>query len=134
MRPLRVRFTLRSMMVAMAVLTLICSIAERRLRFQRLAEYHLARSSADIVCCVVLLTDDGKQTSLVKGGTGAPTTLARAAGTGRSTRSPREPPASPGRSWRPIRQGRNESLRAHPVISMLARTAGACDDARTKHG
>jgi hypothetical protein len=67
------------MMVAIAVLTLICSIAERRLRFQRLAEYHLARSSADIVCCVVLVTDDGKKTALVEGGTGVPTTLARAA-------------------------------------------------------
>jgi hypothetical protein len=67
------------MMLVMAVLALGCWAGERRLRFQRLAEYHFLRSSADIICCVVLVTDDGKETSLVEGGTGAPTTLARAA-------------------------------------------------------
>jgi hypothetical protein len=66
-------------MVAMALLTLVCSIAERRLRFQRLAEYHLARSTADIVCCVVLLTDNGKPSSLIEGSNGVPTTLVRVA-------------------------------------------------------
>jgi hypothetical protein len=78
MRLPSVKLTLRSMMVAMAMLALVCWVAERRLRFQGLAEYHFLRSSADIVCCVVLVTDDGKATSLVEGGTGAPTTLARA--------------------------------------------------------
>ena len=73
-----VRLTLRSMMVVIAVLAAVCWVAERRLRFQCLAEYHFLRSSADIVCCVVLVTDDGKETALVEGGTGKPTTLARA--------------------------------------------------------
>jgi hypothetical protein len=65
------------MMVAMAVLTPVCWVAERKLRFQRLAEYHFLRSEADIICCVMLVTDDGKKTSLVEAGTGTPTTFAR---------------------------------------------------------
>jgi hypothetical protein len=74
----RLRFTLRSTMVAMAVLTPFCWVAERKLRFQRMAEYHFLRSQADIICCATLVTDDGKQTILVEAGTGAPTTMARA--------------------------------------------------------
>jgi hypothetical protein len=65
-------------MVALALLAPIFWVAERRDRFQRLAEYHCARSSADIICCVQLVTDDGQKTNLVEGGTGLPTTLARA--------------------------------------------------------
>jgi hypothetical protein len=64
-------------MVAMAVLTPVCWFAERKLRFQRLAEYHSLRTEADIICCVMLVTDDGRQTALVESATGAPTTLAR---------------------------------------------------------
>jgi hypothetical protein len=78
MRLPRAKLTLRSMMVVMAMLAVVFWVAERRLRFQRLAEYHFLRSSADIVCCVVLLTDDGKETNLVEGGTGRPTTSDRA--------------------------------------------------------
>jgi hypothetical protein len=78
MRLPRAKLTLRSMMVVMAVMAAVCWVVERRLRFQHLAEYHFLRSSADIVCCVVLLTDDGKETTLVEGGTGSPTTSARA--------------------------------------------------------
>ena len=77
MRLSRVRFTLRLMMVAIAVLTPPCWFAERKLRFQGLAEYHSLRSEADIICCVTLVTDDGKQTALVESATGTPTTLAR---------------------------------------------------------
>src|SRR5262249_55578805 len=77
MRLPRVRFTLRSMMVAMAVLAAVLWVAERKLRFRRLAEYHSLRSEADIICCVMLVTDDGKQTSLVESATGTPTTLTR---------------------------------------------------------
>jgi hypothetical protein len=68
----RAKLTLRSMMVVMAA---GCWVAERRLRFQRLTEYHFLRSCADTVCCVVLVTDDGKETGLVEGGTGMPTTF-----------------------------------------------------------
>src|SRR4051794_6813888 len=78
MRLPRSRLTLRSMMVVMAVLAAVFWVVERGLRFQHLAEYHSLRSSADIVCCVVLMTDDGKETVLVEGGTGTPTTAARA--------------------------------------------------------
>jgi hypothetical protein len=78
MRLHRAKLTLRSMMVVVAVLAAGCWVAERRLRFQRLSEYHFLRSSADVVCCVVLMSDDGKETALVEGGTGTPTTLARA--------------------------------------------------------
>jgi hypothetical protein len=78
MRLPRAKLTLRSMMVMMAVLAAVCSVVERRLRFQHLAEHHFLRSSADIVCCAVLMTDDGKKTALVEGGTGTPTTSARA--------------------------------------------------------
>jgi len=78
MRLHRTKLTLRSMMVVMAVLAAVCWVVERWLRFQRLAEYHFLRSSADIVCCVVLVTDDGKEAALVEGGTGNATTLARA--------------------------------------------------------
>ena len=38
MRLHRAKLTLRSMMVVMAVLADVCWVAERRLRFQRLAE------------------------------------------------------------------------------------------------
>lgn len=76
MRLPRVRFTVRAMMVAMAVLPPVCWVAERALRFRRLAEYHSLRSSADIVSGA-LRTDGGKATYLVEGGTGAPTTPAR---------------------------------------------------------
>jgi hypothetical protein len=77
MRLPRVKLTLRSMMVAMAVLAAVLWVAERRLRFQRLAEYHSLRSEADIICCVMLVTDSGEQTALVESATGTPTTLAR---------------------------------------------------------
>ena len=76
-QPSSLRFTLRSMMVAMAVLTPCWWIAVRKLRFQRLAEYHFLRSEADIICCVMLVTDDGKPTALVESATGTPTTLTR---------------------------------------------------------
>ena len=76
MRLSRVRFTLRLMMVAIAVLTPPCWFVERKRRFQGLAEYHSLRSEADIICCVTLVTDDGKQTALVESATGTPTTLA----------------------------------------------------------
>src|SRR4051794_40968276 len=77
MRRPRVKLTLRSLMVAMAVLALAFWVAERRLRFQRLAEYHSLRSEADIICCVMLVTDDGKPPALVESATGTPTPLAR---------------------------------------------------------
>ncbi len=78
MRLPRVRCTLRSMMVAVAVLAAVCWVAERKLRFQRLTEYHFLRSQADIICCVMLVTDDGKKTSLIEAGTGTPTMSGRA--------------------------------------------------------
>src|SRR5262245_40703053 len=77
MRLPRVRLTIQSMMVAIAVLAAVLWIAERRLRFQRLAEYHSLRSDADVICRVTLVTDNGEQTSLVESATGTPTTLAR---------------------------------------------------------
>jgi hypothetical protein len=77
MRLPRVRLTLRWMMVAMAVQAAVLWVAEREVRFRRLAEYHSLRSEADIICCVMLVTDDGQQTSLVESATGTPTTLPR---------------------------------------------------------
>ena len=47
MRLPRVRFTLRSMMVAMALLTPVCWFVERKLRFQRLVEYHYLEDERD---------------------------------------------------------------------------------------
>ena len=64
MRLSRVRLTVRSAMVAVALLAPAFWAAERRTRFQRLAGDHFLRSSADVVCCVVRVTDDGKETSL----------------------------------------------------------------------
>ncbi len=77
MRLPRVKLTLRSMMVAMAVPEAVLWIAERKLRFQHLVEYHSSRSEADIVCCVTLVTVGGEQTALVESATGTPTTHAR---------------------------------------------------------
>src|SRR5438270_8306845 len=77
MRIPRPRFTVRRLMVVVAVLAAVCCFAERKLRFQHLAEYHSLRSEADIICCVMLVTDDGKQTALVESATGTPTTLGR---------------------------------------------------------
>jgi len=77
MRLRRAKLTLRSMMLVTAVLATVCWVAERRLRFQRLAEYHFRRSSFDIGWCVPLVTEDGEATSLIELGTGAPTTFAR---------------------------------------------------------
>ena len=61
MRLPRVRFTLRSMMVAMAVLGIVLWVTEVT-SFQHLAQYHSLWSEADIICCDMLVTDDGKQT------------------------------------------------------------------------
>jgi hypothetical protein len=67
------------MMVATAVLTPVCWVAERRLQFQLRAEYHRLESSTDIICCVMMDPYDGKPTPLIDPATGMPTTPARRA-------------------------------------------------------
>ena len=44
MRPPRFRSTIRVMMVAVAIAAVPLAVAERRLRFTRLADYHAGRS------------------------------------------------------------------------------------------
>jgi hypothetical protein len=70
------RMTTRRWMLGVAAVALACGVAGRVLRFRRLAEYHLARSSADVVSDM-LTTHDGTPTFIVETGTGAPTTPAR---------------------------------------------------------
>jgi hypothetical protein len=99
MRLPKARFTLRSMMVAMAVLACVCWFAERKLRFQRLAEYHALRSEADVIGCVTLMTDNGEPTFLVESATGTPTTPAR-------------------RDWHRVRREKYEKAARSPWLSV----------------
>jgi hypothetical protein len=76
-----VRFTVRRMMAAVAVLALFFGILEREFRFQRLAEYHFLRAFPSIGADDhggMLVTSDGEKTVWVEAATGTPITRARA--------------------------------------------------------
>jgi hypothetical protein len=78
MRSPRVRFTVRWMMVAVAVLAVLFSVAERHFRFQRLGDYHFRKQFVDVGCFGMMVTRDGEKTVWVEASTATPITLAEA--------------------------------------------------------